>query len=467
MYIFFIASFFALFLNGCASTAPDTKHIIAINKHGNPADPNDYQTVLSEEEYQKHLNAVLTTDKNKIIIYIHGGLNTPQSTNTRISQLFKLIDADGYHPIFISWRSGFVTTYLDHLFTQRQGEDWPIAGKFTFPFILMADLGRGFARTPINWWYQTNNYLKGITFDPCEFSKLKPNEINAVNINCNYIRPKMHKFGEITRLTEAYDNRSWLEKSWANVAGGVKLIPGLLAVPFADSLATGAWDVMKQRTEVMFTKAKPWGAKGYKYIDGYTNLREGALTKFLKRLEVEAKNKEIILIGHSMGSIIANKILVQHPNLHFSRIVYMAAACSIRDFQNSVIPYLQNPKHQTTKFYNYTLHPVAENLESYDFKIGSYAGVLGVGAGSLLNLIDNFFENPVFENNRTLGKWVNVMNGINFFNIDNIQPRIFLRTMKLDSFHPITHGGFDDPEFSKPPRRGFWTEEFGKEAQVE
>ena len=69
----------------------------------------------------------------------------------------------------------------------------------------------------------------------------------------------------------------------------------------------------------------------------------------------------------------------------------MAAACSIKDFQAAVIPYLHD--HADTKFFNYTLHPVAENLESHGYGFG--------GTGSLLNQIDNFYENPVFENQRT------------------------------------------------------------------
>ncbi len=248
--------------------------------------------------------------------------------------------------------------------------------------------------------------------------------------------------------------RSTPKKIFDSIWGFAKLIPGLAVIPFADSFATGAWDVMKQRTEVMFTKAKPWNADGYQSINGYTDIREAGLTKFLKTLE-ESQNehhKEIILVGHSMGTIIANKILAEHPNIKFSKIIYMGAACSIKDFQVSVIPYLK--VHADTQFFNYMLHPVAENLEAYWI----------VGAGSLLTLIDNIFENQVFENHKTLGKWVNVMNGINFFNVGDstLKSRIHLRTMKLDKNYPTKHGSFDDSEYSENPNKGFWTENFGK-----
>jgi hypothetical protein len=466
-----------LFLVGCATTKYNDnqikeafkQHVIAIDKVGDLVDSKEI-SVKSYTTEDQYIDEILNKSKGKIIIYIHGGLNGPGSTNVRLKELSGLMLQDGYYPIFISWRSGPFTTYWDHLVNQRQGENWPIAGALTSPLILASDLGRGLTRLPISWWYQINSYSKGISFDPC--SKQNPSERNATTLSCNYISgiPGKDKFGEITKLTPNYDGRTSAERIWDGFIGGAKLFPGLAVVPIADSLATGAWDVMKQRTEVMFTKVKPWKAEGYTSVDSYTKNREGALTKFLTKLS-KVENKEIILIGHSMGTIVANKILLQQPDLHFSRIIYMAAACSIKDFQAAVIPYLQNPKHKKTdqnegtEFYNYTLHPVAENLESYRI----------VGAGSLLTLIDNVFENQVFENHKTLGKWVNVMNGINFFNVDGIQKQIYLRTMKLDEkFFPIRHGDFDEPKYSGctmddgktyhkcADRPGFWTKDFGK-----
>ena len=437
--------FCTLLFSGCAITSPPKNHVIAIDKRGFPVNPEN-QTVFNAVDYQQHISDVLTTSKDKIIVYIHGGLNTPNSTNKRVRKLSESMLNQGYHPIFINWRSGFFTTYGDHLFNQRQGEYWPTAGLLTFPFIFASDIARGVSRLPMNWWHQIGSYLKGVSFDACNTSS--PNEKNAVELNCNYI--STHQFGEITKITDQYDTRSVVKKVGDSTLGGVELLSGLVTAPLFDAAGTGSWDVMKQRTEIMFSKAKPYDATGYNDINSYTDAREGALSTFLKSLE-GVTNKEIILIGHSMGAIVANKILIQHPDIKYSRIIYMAAACSIKDFRTSVIPYLNNNKN--TKFYNYTLHPVAENLESHGYGFG--------GTGSLLNQIDSFYENPVFENQRTLGKWVNVMNGINFLNVDNVQSQIFLRTMKLDKAYPTTHGAFDDPEFLVPNKE-FWTEHFGK-----
>src|SRR5207248_2999500 len=66
----------------------------------------------------------------------------------------------------------------------------------------------------------------------------------------------------------------------------------------------------------------------------------------------------ITLVGHSMGAIVCNRIVGGYPELKFKDIVYMGAACSVREFQANVVPYLVNNRH--TRFYNLSLHPQCE-----------------------------------------------------------------------------------------------------------
>lgn len=132
----------------------------------------------------------------------------------------------------------------------------------------------------------------------------------------------------------------------------------------------------------------------------------------------------------------------------------MAAACSIEDFQSSVLPYLENKINKETVFYNFMLHPIAENSEAHGYGIG--------GTGSLLTQIDNFYEKPTVESERTMGRWVNVMNGINYVTDkhNEVNQRIILRTMPLGSNYPTQHGEFDEPEFIKSGK--FWKGELGQ-----
>ena len=78
----------------------------------------------------------------------------------------------------------------------------------------------------------------------------------------------------------------------------------------------------------------------------------------------------------------------------------MAAACTIGDFEKSVIPYLKTHK---SKFYNLCLNPIAEvreiNLIYLDIP----------PRGSLLEWIDNFLSSPQTTLDRTFGKWDNII----------------------------------------------------------
>ena len=65
------------------------------------------------------------------------------------------------------------------------------------------------------------------------------------------------------------------------------------------------------------------------------------------------RGEEIILIGHSMGTIIANNILARFQELDFRTIVYMAAACTIKDVELVIPPYMQ--KNPDTTFYSLKL----------------------------------------------------------------------------------------------------------------
>jgi len=105
------------------------------------------------------------------------------------------------------------------------------------------------------------------------------------------------------------------------------------------------------------------------------------------------------LIGHSMGTIVINDAYRECPNLAARNIVYMAAACSIRDFQVSTGRYID--KNPRVNFYNLCLHPRAELEESHAW--GTPV------RGSLLVWIDEFFQSPESFGDRTLGTFENAV----------------------------------------------------------
>jgi len=444
-------------LFGCGTITKNTyNHILSINSDGSPTDPETDST-LTRAEHQQRIKQTLLPETfpvktDKLLIYLHGGLNTPSTSNARTAILAPIMEEDKYHSVFVNWRSGFFTTYGEHLFSLRQGESWPYFwGPVTSPFVLIEDLGRGIVRTPMVWTYQTNSFIKTISGE-----KLAIWEEGAkgINVNLNALQastPLEEKFGELPTLA---DERTKLDKVGQGLLGGIQLVFGLTTAPIFDAGGTGAWDAMKRRTELMFSKAPPEDGT-FNNLDQYTTIREGALVDFFNVLRERQRNNpnlEIVLIGHSMGTIIANNILLKWPDINFSKVIYMGAACTIADFQSMVVPYLKT--HRNTRFYNYMLHPTAENMEAHGYGFG--------GTGSLLNQIDNFYETPVAENQRTLGKYANIFNGIDYFNLPGVKSQIFLRAMPLDADYPTAHGEFDDPKYNNMRSGKFWNEGFGK-----
>jgi pimeloyl-ACP methyl ester carboxylesterase len=133
----------------------------------------------------------------------------------------------------------------------------------------------------------------------------------------------------------------------------------------------------------------------------------GSLQRFLgalrAQIEIEKERDdatyEITLVGHSMGSMVINQLLKHNPALRCRNIVFLAAACSIHDFQENVIPYLQ--QYPDTRFYNLCLHPTAEIAEAEYWELPM--------RGSLLVWVDEFLGTPQTPLDRTMGRWDNFL----------------------------------------------------------
>ena len=162
---------------------------------------------------------------------------------------------------------------------------------------------------------------------------------------------------------------------------------------------------------------------------------------------------EVTLIGHSMGAMVINQLLRHNPDIECKNIVFLAAACSIHQFQQCTIPYLE--AHRQTQFYNLCLHPTAEVTE---------ADALGVvPRGSLLNWIDEFLNSPQTPLDRTLGNWNNILPAI-YVIPREVRPRVCLKAFAMtadgstldpetDAEAPQKHGQFTDLHYWE---KSFW-----------
>jgi len=168
------------------------------------------------------------------------------------------------------------------------------------------------------------------------------------------------------------------------------------------------------------------------------------------------------VIGHSMGAIVTDEMMINFPDLPYQNVVFMAAAGRIRDFKQTTEPVLRTHRCKDLRFYNLSLHPEAE---ARDLEVSGAAPI-----GSLLEWIDDIFETPVTPIDRTLGKWQNVVYAENEF--DPIAARrMFFHRFGLRAPDPLMHGQFvlsaDERPLGGCPRKSYWDPAFWSEVYSE
>lgn len=480
---------------------------------------------ISRAAYGEYLDSMMKklrdSGEPKILIFIHGGLNLPRGALRRSAILGAnpALNRE-YYPIFINWNSGPLSTYGEHLFLVRQGQRDPLVGALTSPFYLASDLTRALVRAPAVWVKLLQDQ-----FDPSERRRATFSQESW-----RYRQEREYAPG-IPDLTttdlQAYDKRSRTQLR-TNQLHSLSLVLKAPAEIILDAVGTGAWEMMLRRSRQLFdsptqlsgqrprdqarineivriARAQPRGtdrtgettrsidaqlAKLYdekraevamsssasrkkRDVDYLVRSNAGAVETFLNRLEQEfllhpEKGYSITLIGHSMGAIVANEILLRHPKtLPIDNIVYLAAACSVRESQDAVIPYLRQEKGHgaSAEFYSLSLHPVAEITETFmsperakprvlDYTKAT-AGLL-VPRGSLLQWLDAFFTRPLNLEDRRLGKWATSITSAGIFPSD-VSKRVHLTMFPVGvPTLPQKHGQFASEKF---PTR-FWQKEF-------
>jgi hypothetical protein len=426
-------------------------NVVMVNQYGWPVPPTEDAMFNTRAEYLAHFSNVVNhaiyapgNQNKKILIYFHGGLNTAKARAERARILLSNSSlTNEFVPIFINWSSGLGTTYFEHMKSVRQGRlsnrAW---GWITSPLQVVADLGRGIAATPANLVEQTKVDVQAWRWPKA------PSHKNAVFVYRELKSPTL-SLGCAATSSRLLDEARWVFPG----------VPGrIVATPLIEAIGQPAWENMLRRTKTMHRKTSEFNLHEY---DGTVEESErkhelttpdalGGVSDFfsvLSRTLSSHPKHSITLIGHSMGAIIAAEVLRTYTNLNFTNIVFMAAACSVRDVETAVIPYLK--AHKGSTFYNLSLHPLNEVQEEY------FAGF--APRGSLLHFIDHSLSVPEHPTDRTVGSWENVMIAYKVFPPE-IRDRVHLKAFNRapDLRTPVRHGDFDSPEME------FWKDDFWK-----
>ncbi|MDH5667250.1 MAG: hypothetical protein OEY86_04485 [Nitrospira sp.] len=420
-------------------------------------------------------------ERSRILLFVHGGMNTAKTSIERATQSSKAILDDCTYPIFINWDSSLTSSYIDHLIYLRQGEHlFPdnqitttlrgsLSSAGTTPFYVAYDLVRGAARLPVVLWGVYKQMIKGHINGERQRKIGCTNDMSLVPVGitqrADILLCKFHENSNNSlAIAQGTDSRDyWFEQfSQINLAfwGGFFQAHAISAL-VTDTVGTGAWSSMNHRTTVMFNREQDLTNDSPKAEP------TGGIAVFMKEFRqfLEANggksNWEIVLVGHSMGAIVANQMVRQfgHPLSNesaeplFDTIVYMAAASSARDYLNTIPPYLKeygiehrNNGHEP-RVYHLTLNDRAEADEQYTpFN----------HPGSLLIWIDNYFARPDSLLDHVVGRYANLLRIIHLHD-DSILDRVSIKSFnygdKTKKNNPQTHGDFDEFPFWRPE---FW-----------
>jgi hypothetical protein len=362
-------------------------------------------------------------NRKRIILYIHGGrisLEHARRKAVHTAQVIQCDDPQAY-PIFLNWEGGQGTSYLRHLAYERNGISYkdsstaPIA-IIASPLVFLSDLGRGASRLPINTWISIGSLLQNWDALVGQRDHFFPVKRRFDKRLAEFVKgPKKPGSGWIRELYKTgfsyparpgddiplcvYMGKDARLNKIGFAANYVLTLPLQFGTePVLDTFGTPAWGDMVRRTRSMFNTnfisvhrdesscAREAGAKLF-FHD---------LDDFMERHGESGFTLDVY--AHSMGTMIMNQAFEQCPDLHVHKLVYMAAACSIRDFQRTAARHIE--KHRT-QFYNLSLHPRAE-LDEVE--------VNGIPVrGSLLVWIDEFFNRSESFEDRTLGIFENAI----------------------------------------------------------
>ena len=385
-----------------------------------------------------------------ITIFIHGGLNIRAKAINRAYELRDEIFKDGHYPIFIGWRSGPWANLGAHYLSDQYGQAAhrpTLTRGANFPVIpaaiLVEDAFRAIGKAPRAAWttfQQQRTIPTGYFFTSTE-------EQGYESVRANYYEGPVPRcdHGEFEDKDSNPPNPPLFTMCKRGNDAGVTVGQGLLmanpikwfTAPLIDGFGTGMWTSMKRRADILLQREESYYGYGSQEGGNYNT----ALTKLLNALERLEPSPEVTLVGHSMGSIVANTIQTQNGDLNVKNVVYMGAAASVKDVANAVIPTLR--RNPDARFYNLSIDPYRELLETNAWLLGT------IPNGSLLNWIDLYFEQVSAFTDRTAGSWWNITRAAETVFPPDIQKQIFLTAFGYQGSSdiqqgPQNHGDFGD-----------------------
>lgn len=498
--------------NGQSLASAYGLHLIQHNSHSEYDGSRFSKAIQADEELDsfEHIDKLfreIEKDKRikKILIFSHGGLTRTNCSWDSGLQICEEIIAQSngeIFPIGITWDSSFGSTARDRIMYERSGISYRGTQSSATRFVwgtgtrVPSYLLSGLARFPLTSSAAFENSIQNWDTGYQIFAGNRPNG-GLFPVKFAFYQNLNKHFNTTGRIRN--QNEQWLEglsnqtaklslprgqttpsTPWFRTSLG-RMTPSSDALlitqnvlsspvqyatlPLVDSFGRPAWENMSKRTASL--------VRNDLMTIGRPEEEVKPVAYLFRKLCKRQSHLKLEVYGHSMGCMVFNEVIreINEGRLHdpkISKFVYMAAACSINDFNSTVGRYLQ--KHQQTKFYNLCLHPDTEVREVFQ-------GVPLINIaipGSLLVWIDSYYENPTTPLDRTLGSYVNAISNwrhlphnpnitIKAFGMQYSDSQRIKHTNWRESDHefynagPQKHGDFDGfhfwlPEFQEPKK---------------
>ena len=453
-------------------------------------DDAEWKSEKGESCVQKQTGRDGTSERViRLMVFVHGGLSTESGAITRVKDSVDSVKKDCTYPIYINWDSSLFSSYVYHLYCHRRGYDacsynrlrdkpGDFLATASAPFFFIADFGRAVTRMLPLMAYQFKSqiepfptgdghwYWKSWDGRDLREAQLVYEELGKL--------PKGERFDIAKGADKVEDS-----KFTATHPFTMLLFPFVtLTAPVVDAFGQSAWTVMLRRAQILFDRDDEMFAKREDQpASHHMNSKEtqgiGGVSIFLRRLRDEVLNGtvadregtkvrwEVTLIGHSMGGIVVNEILRRFKDIHFTNVVYLGSAASVKDYESGACPYLmeQHSAGRETTVYHLVLHPKAEIRWNQPPEGMNKLVNLLIPRGSLLVWEDEFLTQPTTILDRTVGRWTNLVMAL------HDTPVALRKFIKVKVFNagtdedPNYHGDFDEVRFCywKPE---FWKPEF-------
>jgi len=422
-----------------------------------PDEPLDNRLSCRLEDIQRNIE---NKEAARVTLIVHGGL---VSRSTGLSEAIAstlAMEAEckgatepcqAYYPIFVVWRSGMLPTYFEQTTVIEQGERRPLFANIVAGVTFGTDLARGLARTlrfgasegRRVWNTMIKPWYVGTEDPKMTCAGLADNSAQSDPNNA----PDSRVFDENRIVCPTAENISqgWVKKSIGRTAYVAATPMRIITTPILLGPGQSAWENMRRRTRnIIWREAE--GEDSFTTHDAVLPLLKGGLQYTVEKLLIPYPNREVTLIGHSMGTMVLTELLTQYPNLHFKNMVFMGAAVSLREFVYALKGSTAFQEKETN-FYNLSLHPRIEA-----FALTGY-GMLP--SGTLLEWIDDAYHVPPTQLDRTLGKWVNLP-ALNHTVPEDVAEKMNFRMFGFSESEPQDHGDFNNVEMCYW-RQSFWS----------